>query len=100
MTLLLEIGKRWSKIAKELGSSRTEHMIKNRYKTIISKQKRLFPHIKSDDQLIRFYGEAPTTTNTLPQEQEKEVHVQADIKTEHKSEEHHEQPSSSELGSN
>ncbi len=56
-------------------------MIKNRYKTIVSKQKRLFPHIKSDEQLIRYYGEAPTTTNTLPQENEKDVHVQTDIKT-------------------
>jgi len=35
--LLLKVGKRWSKVAKSLGSLRTEHMVKNRYKTIIGR---------------------------------------------------------------
>lgn len=91
MSLLLTTGKRWSKIAKKLGSSRTEHMIKNRYKTIISKQKKLYPHIKSEDQLIRSYAE-PSAAVVLPKTPDKEVQVMTDIKTEHKSENISEQP--------
>lgn len=60
-------------------------MIKNRYKTIISKQKKLYPHIKSDEQLIRFYGES-TPAQPVPKSEEKEVQMQTDIKSEHKSE--------------
>jgi hypothetical protein len=43
--LFLTEGKKWSKISKMLGGARTEHMVKNRYKTIISRQKKAFPAI-------------------------------------------------------
>ncbi len=48
-------GKRWSQVAKKLGSHRTEHMVKNRYKTILARQKKLFPHIGNENTLIRSY---------------------------------------------
>lgn len=37
---ILSVGRKWSDIAKKLGSHRTEHMIKNRYKTLIIKMKK------------------------------------------------------------
>jgi hypothetical protein len=86
VALLLSCGKRWSKIAKRLGSSRTEHMIKNRYKTLISKQRKLHPQMKSEDQLIRSYSELSSGT-ILPTSCDKEVQIQTDIKSEDKSEE-------------
>jgi len=43
--LMLKVGKRWSKVAKSLGNKRTEHMVKNRFKTIIGREKRLHPEI-------------------------------------------------------
>ena len=32
-------GKKWSAIAKQLNNTRTEHMVKNRYKSIIHKNR-------------------------------------------------------------
>lgn len=34
----LMIGKKWSLISKAFGPARTEHMIKNRYKTILKRE--------------------------------------------------------------
>jgi hypothetical protein len=34
-------GKKWAAIARALGGRRTEHMVKNRYKSLLSKQMRL-----------------------------------------------------------
>lgn len=44
--LLIEKGRKWSKIARELESNRTEHMVKNRFKTILGRMKRSYPDIK------------------------------------------------------
>jgi len=43
---ILRDGRRWSRIAKEIQTNRTEHMIKNRYKTIIGRLKKKYPKIK------------------------------------------------------
>jgi len=43
--LLLKLGKRWSKVAKSLGDLRTEHMVKNRYKTILGRERRRHPGV-------------------------------------------------------
>ena len=65
MEVLLKIGKRWSKVAKSLGR-RTEHMVKNRYKTVIGRQKRLHPGINDEDSLFRlFLQEAGSNYETL-----------------------------------
>ena len=53
--LFLKIGKKWSKVAQNLGNHRTEHMVKNRYKTIIGRQKRFFPHIKDENVLLKYF---------------------------------------------
>ena len=44
--LILSMGRKWSKIARELESNRTEHMVKNRYKTILGRLKKDNPSIK------------------------------------------------------
>jgi hypothetical protein len=36
--MVLAQGKKWSSIAKELKNTRTEHMVKNRYKSLLSRQ--------------------------------------------------------------
>ena len=41
--LILNMGRKWSKIARELESNRTEHMVKNRYKTILGRLKKENP---------------------------------------------------------
>jgi hypothetical protein len=46
-------GRRWSNIAKELGNHRTEHMVKNRYKTLIIKQKKITSRISNENSLLR-----------------------------------------------
>lgn len=33
---VLAIGKKWSLVARELGSKRTEHMVKNRFKSLLN----------------------------------------------------------------
>ena len=35
---ILNINKKWSLVAKELGNKRTEHMVKNRYKSLINSE--------------------------------------------------------------
>lgn len=37
---ILKRGRKWSDMAKDLGGNRTEHMVKNRYKTLIIKMKK------------------------------------------------------------
>ena len=37
MTLIQEIGNKWSEISKKMKQNRTEHMIKNRYHSLIKK---------------------------------------------------------------
>lgn len=62
--LFLAEGRRWSKVAKQLGSQRTEHMVKNRHKTIISRQKRLFPSLSTETSLLRSFLQVPTPVKT------------------------------------
>lgn len=45
--LLKKEGLRWSLVAKRLGN-RTEHMVKNRYKTILARMRKIHPHIKDE----------------------------------------------------
>ena len=37
ITLILEHGKKWALISKAMGGSRTEHMVKNRFKSLARK---------------------------------------------------------------
>lgn len=39
LKLSIKIGKKWSQIARDLKTNRTEHMVKNRYNSIINKGK-------------------------------------------------------------
>lgn len=39
LKLSLKLGKKWSQIARELKTNRTEHMVKNRFNSIINKAK-------------------------------------------------------------
>ena len=55
IALLIEKGRKWSKIARELESNRTEHMVKNRFKTILGRMKRSNPDIKDEDKLLEMF---------------------------------------------
>ncbi len=37
MRYVMEHGKKWSKIVEELKNTRTEHMVKNRFKSLLAK---------------------------------------------------------------
>lgn len=55
---ILENGKKWSEIVKTLENHRTEHMIKNRFKTLLIKLKKKYKEIYSErDLLIKFLEE-------------------------------------------
>jgi hypothetical protein len=43
-------GKKWSEFAASL--KRTEHMVKNRFNSILIKQRKLTPSMKKEDKLI------------------------------------------------
>lgn len=43
LTTIKKKGKKWSLVAKELKHTRTEHMVKNRYKSLISNESKKFP---------------------------------------------------------
>lgn len=66
--VLMKVGKRWSKVAKSLGGLRTEHMVKNRYKTIVAREKRSHPEINDEDRLFRTYlqGDGCSKDETTP----------------------------------
>lgn len=53
--LFIKDGKKWSQIAKKLGDQRTEHMIKNRYKTILAKQRKEYPKIRNETVLFKSF---------------------------------------------
>jgi hypothetical protein len=55
--LFLSEGRKWSQVSRKMGGSRTEHMVKNRYKTLVSKQKKLHPDITNEYALLRTYLE-------------------------------------------
>lgn len=46
-------GRKWSKIAKELGEKRTEHMVKNRFKSLINVEKKRFSDDIDEEILIK-----------------------------------------------
>lgn len=71
-------GKKWAKVAKILGSNRTEHMIKNRYKSLINyeikrrdyegKEEFLLPKIKQrieSNILIKRYNKSSKPGNEI-----------------------------------
>lgn len=45
-----KLGKKWSEYAAEL--NRTEHAVKNRYNSVLIKQKKLTPHIHKEEKII------------------------------------------------
>lgn len=50
---ILGKGRRWSEIGRKLEKQRTEHMIKNRYKTLLIRLKKKYPEIKGESQLLQ-----------------------------------------------
>jgi hypothetical protein len=61
----LQLGKRWSKVAQHLHSARTEHMVKNRYKTLVGQERRRHPALKDEDTLLRLFLQADTSREEL-----------------------------------
>lgn len=53
LSLVDKLGKKWSKIVKKFGGTRTEHMVKNRFNSLIIKQKKLNATIKKENKLIK-----------------------------------------------
>jgi len=53
--MFINEGKKWSLVSKKLGGSRTEHMVKNRFKTLISRQKKLYPQISNEFSLLKTF---------------------------------------------
>jgi hypothetical protein len=52
ITLMLTIknsGKKWSLVVKKLRNTRTEHMVKNRYKSLLSIELKKYPNLKEID---------------------------------------------------
>jgi len=45
MTTVKEEGKKWSMVVKKLGNTRTEHMVKNRYKSLVSIEMKKHPEM-------------------------------------------------------
>lgn len=50
---ILEYGKKWSRIMKCFDNQRTEHMIKNRFLSLILKCKKTFPFIQDEESAIK-----------------------------------------------
>lgn len=56
MTLMkgiIEHGKKWSRIMKCFDNQRTEHMIKNRFLSLMLKCKKMFPFIQDEETAIK-----------------------------------------------
>lgn len=45
---MVEFGRKWSEIARTLGNARTEHMVKNRYKTLIIMLRKKYQQIEDE----------------------------------------------------
>lgn len=45
-------GKKWSDIAKKLDKSRTEHMIKNRYKSLLIHHQKKVKNIEKEEKIL------------------------------------------------
>ena len=52
---ILNEGKRWSKVARSMNTHRTEHMVKNKYKTIMIKLKKQYPEVKNEESLLKCF---------------------------------------------
>lgn len=46
-------GKKWSKIMKVLGNHRTEHMIKNRFISLVLKHKKAHPYVYDEEDAVK-----------------------------------------------
>jgi hypothetical protein len=68
VNLLISEGKRWSKIAKKTGDTRTEHQIKNRFKTIMFRQKKEYPTIRNENILLKAYLDPSVAAKYLKRE--------------------------------
>jgi myb proto-oncogene protein len=49
LTTVRSSGKKWSQVAKKLLNTRTENMVKNRYKSLISKELKKQPHLRQSE---------------------------------------------------
>lgn len=95
----MSIGKKWSKIAKILGGCRTEHMVKNRYKAILSKQRKQYPRVKVDDKLLKLFLD-PSASFEDSKKQEEKSENNVGIKSEEKSHEAEDQNKDEEFNMN
>jgi hypothetical protein len=86
--LFLSEGKKWSQVAKKLGSHRTEHMVKNRYKTILARQRKQHPKVASEATLLKSFLDPNAVLKYLKREQltPTPTHTHT-VKTENRSEE-------------
>lgn len=46
-------GKKWSQIMRSFGNQRTEHMIKNRFISLVLKFRKLYPLIQDEEEVIK-----------------------------------------------
>lgn len=49
MTTVNSFGKKWSLVVKKLANTRTEHMVKNRYKSLILNELKRTPSLKNNE---------------------------------------------------
>lgn len=54
---VIKEGKKWSQIMRCFGNQRTEHMIKNRFISLVLRFKKIYPLIQDEEDLIRKIGE-------------------------------------------
>lgn len=57
MKSVLECGKKWSRIMRCFNNQRTEHMIKNRFLSLILKCKKAHPFIQDEETAIKKISE-------------------------------------------
>ena len=55
VSFILKHGKKWAIISKELDGKRTEHMVKNRYKSIIITLRKKYPQLDNEEDLLRAF---------------------------------------------
>jgi len=58
------MGKKWSELAAQM--NRNEHAVKNRFNSLLIKQKKLTPHVEKEDKLIRLARRALEDTALSP----------------------------------
>ena len=51
VNLVDQYGSKWSKVAKKFGGRRTEHMVKNRYQSIVKRERREQEEVKIQEEL-------------------------------------------------